>query len=200
MKGFVTRKGKSWYVVLELDRDSTGKRCRKWLSVRKELHLSKPATKKQAEDLLVMKLGELQQGTYFEPSLLSLEDYLTQWLEDYGKSNLRQSTRDSYESFIRLHIKPTLGNILLKDLRPSHVQKLYTQKKDELSNRSIRYIHSILNKAIRQAIKWEYVARNVMEAVTAPALKQSGIRRWDAEQVLIFLDAAKTEHFTRCFF
>jgi hypothetical protein len=47
MKGTVTKKGKAWYVVLDLGRDDNGKRQQKWISARKELNLPKPATKRQ---------------------------------------------------------------------------------------------------------------------------------------------------------
>lgn len=193
MKGTVTKKGKAWYVVLDLGRDDNGKRQQKWISARKELNLPKPATKKQAEELLIKLLKDLQDGTYFEPSEITLKDYLEKWLEDYCKPNLKQTTFDSYESFIRLHIAPTIGKIKLKDLRPAQVQKLYNQKMTELSSRSVRYIHSILHKAIKQAVKWEYIHRNVIEAATPPSLKQKEKQPWDTNQVKTFLEAAKAE-------
>lgn len=193
MKGTVTKKGKAWYVVLDLGRDDNGKRQQKWISARKELNLPKPATKKQAEELLIKLLKDLQDGTYFEPSEITLKDYLEKWLEDYCKPNLKQTTFDSYESFIRLHIVPTIGKVKLKDLRPAQVQKLYNQKMNELSSRSVRYIHSILSRAIKQAVKWEYIHRNIIEATSPPALKQKEKQPWDTNQVKTFLEAAKAE-------
>lgn len=193
MKGTVTKKGKAYYVVLDLERDDNGKRQQKWISVRKELNLPKQATKRQAEELLIKLLKDLQDGTYFEPAEITLKDYLTKWLEDYCKPNLKQTTFDSYESFIRLHIVPTIGKVKLKDLRPAQVQKLYNQKMNELSSRSVRYIHSILSRAIKQAVKWEYIHRNIIEATSPPALKQKEKQPWDTNQVKTFLEAAKAE-------
>jgi len=180
MRGYIAKKGKAWYVVLDLGRDDEGKRLQKWLSARKELNLAKHATKRQAEELLIRKLKELQEGTYFEPAQVTLGEYFVKWLNDYGKPNLKQTTLDSYESFIRLHIIPTIGNIPIKDLRPAHVQRLYVQKTGEFSSRSVRYIHSILSRAMKQAVKWELIHRNIIEAVTPPTLKQKEKQPWDA--------------------
>jgi len=193
LKGYTTKKGKAWYVVLDLGRDDEGKRMQKWVSVRKELKLLKPATKRQAEELLINLLKDLQDGTYFEPAEITLQEYLAKWLQEYCKPNLKQTTFDSYESFVRLHLTPTLGKIPLKDLRPTQVQKLYNDKVNDLSSRSVRYMHSILRRALKQAVKWEYIHRNIIEAVTPPSLKQKEKQPWDTNQVKTFLDAAKAE-------
>lgn len=190
MKGCVTKKNNAWYVVLDFGKDETGKRDRKWLSARKELNLPKPATKKQAEELLVTKLREMQQGLYFEPTEVTVGQFLTHWLEDYGRANLRQKTWESYEGIIRLHIVPTLGGLLLKHLKPAHMQKLYTEKLNTLSTRSVRYIHSIMTRALKIAVQWEYLPRSIMEAVTPPALKQESPQPWDFDQVAKFFEVA----------
>jgi hypothetical protein len=35
---------------------------------------------------------------------------------------------DPHETLIRRHLKPALGHILLKDLRPEHLQRFYNDK------------------------------------------------------------------------
>ncbi len=46
--------------------------------------------------------------------------------------------------FIRVHLKPALGHIPLKDLRPDQVQRFYNDKRETgLSARTIRYLHTI---------------------------------------------------------
>ncbi|GAW91904.1 integrase protein [Calderihabitans maritimus] len=186
--------------MLELDRDENGRRRQKWISVRKELGLPKPATKKQAEELLIQKLKELQEGWFIEPSKMTLKEYLHRWLEDYGRTNLRQTTFESYETTIRLHIIPEIGNIPLANLKPAHLQKLYADKlkggradgkEGGLSPRTVRYIHAILKEALKHAVKWELVARSVAEAVDPPKERPKGQQSWTAEEVHRFLEAVK---------
>jgi integrase len=201
MRGHVQKKAGNWYVVLELERGEDGKRRQKWISVREELGLPKPATKKQAEELLTKKLKELQDGTYFEPAEITLKEYLNRWLEDYAKLNVRPSTYQNYKTLIEKHIIPALGDIPLKKLRPMHLQRLYAdklqggrqdKKKGGLSTRTVRYLHSLLHEALAQAVKWELVARNVAEAAQPPRLQSRERQAWTAEQAAQFLEVARS--------
>lgn len=197
MRGHVKRKDGNWYVVLELDRER-GKRKQKWISVRKELGLNKKATRSQAEELLIKKLRELQQGIYFDPEDMTVAEFLDRWMETYGETNLKKNTYNGYESFIRLHIKPEIGSILLSKLKPAHLQNFYSKKLKKgradgkqggLSARSVRYIHMILREALSHAVKWEVIPRNVAEAVTPPKEEKSRARTWTKEEAQAFLRA-----------
>jgi hypothetical protein len=131
VRGHVIKKDGNWYVVLELERED-GRRRQKWISVRKELNLPKPANKKQAEELLTHKLKELHDGTFIEPAKMTLGAWLGCWVSAYCRVNLRRTTCESYESFIECHILPALGHMELTKLRLLHIQELavaQTQKR-----------------------------------------------------------------------
>ncbi len=74
------------------------------------------------------KLDELRQrvaeGTIADPGRLTLDRYLTRWLEDTARLRLRPSTHSLYTDLVRLHVSPRLGGVLLKTLRPEHVTAL----------------------------------------------------------------------------
>ena len=58
---------------------------------------------------------------------------------------------------------------MIKALTPAYVQGLYSSKLDSgLSPRTVRLIHTTLHKALKQAVKWGLLPRNVTEAVEAP--------------------------------
>ncbi|WP_197246368.1 hypothetical protein [Cytobacillus firmus] len=46
--------------------------------------------------------------------------------------------------------------------------------------------------ALKEGVKWQFLARNVAEAVTPPKSKKSEMLTWDSEQVKTFLEAAKS--------
>jgi integrase len=95
---------------------------------------------------------------------------------------------------IRCHLKPALGHIALKDLRPDQVQRLYNDKRDaRLSSRTVRYLHMILHGALKQAMKNQLVMRNVSEATTPPARKTRKMRPLTLAQVNQFLAAVKED-------
>jgi hypothetical protein len=87
MRGSVTRKGAKWYVVLDLGRDETGKRKRKWHGGF--------VTKREAERVQAKLVHDLDQGVYSEPSRLTVAEYVKDWLE--AKPNLAHTTREGYQ-------------------------------------------------------------------------------------------------------
>ena len=70
---------------------------------------------------------------------------------------------------VRSHLIPALGHVKVKALTPAYVQGLYSSKLDSgLSPRTVQLIHTTLHKALKQAVRWGLVPRNVTEAVQAP--------------------------------
>lgn len=77
----------------------------------------------------------------------------------------------------------------LSKLTPAHVRGLYRDKLDAgLSNRTVRYVHTTLNKALSQAVADGMIPRNVCGAVKAPQPRKAEIRPLDREQVRTLLD------------
>lgn len=199
MRGHVKRKGRNWYVVLELEPieiDGKLKRNTKWISVRKELGLNKPATKRQAEELLVKKLREVQEGTYIEPHEMTIKELLDQWLEVYAKANLRPTTYTKYKRHITNHIIPAIGSIEIAKIKPLHIEKLLVSKRTGgrldgkeggLSSSTIMDLYKILSGVFQSAVKWELVQRNIMDAVAPPKQEKSALKVWNPEQVKWFL-------------
>jgi len=60
-----------------------------------------------------------------------------------------------------------------------------------LKPRTVRYVHSIVHAALKDAVRWNRVARNVADAATPPPLGSTRRARrttWTAEQLGRFLD------------
>ena len=95
---------------------------------------------------------------------------------------MRPRTLSNYQLQVRRHIVPALGRIKLKSLSPAHVQGLYRQKLDSgLSSSSVRYIHAVLHRALKQALRWGLVPRNVADAVDIPKLVREEVRALSPE-------------------
>ena len=93
---------------------------------------------------------------------------------------------------VRCHLKPSLGPIPLKDLRPEYLQELYTQKvKTGLSAGSVRLIHAVIHGALEQAMKNQLVIRNVSEACVLPRKEKKEIKPLTQEEVRRLLNAGK---------
>ncbi|MGG3466770.1 Arm DNA-binding domain-containing protein [Neobacillus pocheonensis] len=191
MRGSIKKDGNSWFVVFDLGKDPITRK-------RKQKRKRGFKTKKEAEKYISEQLHALDKGTYFEPSDITLSEYLDYWLENYAKLNTAVRTFEGYSYIITQHIKPSLGKIKLSKLQPSHLQEYYSQKLNNgkldgggLSPQSVKHQHRLISKALKDAVKWQFIIRNVAEAVSPPKTKKPELATWDNEQVKTFLEISK---------
>lgn len=186
-------KGKKYKVIIEAGKDpATGKR--------KRIIRRITGRKSDAIDLMSQIVTELRQGTYIEPKRITVREWLDTWLKDYKKPELRQTTYDSYKIQIDTHIVPAIGEVGIQELRPDQLQKLYNDKLAAgLSPRSVRYIHTIMHGALKQAVKNQLVLRNVSEATTLPKRVKGHARALTLAEMADFLAAARGERLYAAF-
>jgi integrase len=107
------------------------------------------------------------------------------------QDTVRNTTFERYEQIVRVHIKPPLGRVKLKNLAPTHVRGLYKEKLQSLSSRTVRYIHVTLHKALKQAVNDGLIPRNATEAVKPPQVCWEEIYPLRPEQVSTLFEAAR---------
>lgn len=195
MRGCITKKSKTYSIVIYLGRDEHGKKKQKWFNGYK--------TKKEAERDLPIILNQFQQNTFIEPIKTTLSEYLRSWLANYVETNLSPTTLSGYKVNIEKHLIPAIGNIELQKLQPIHIQNLYNKKqingradgKGGLSAKSIIYIHRVLRKALQQAFRLQLVNRNVADYVELPKAKKFKPSILNIEQILKMLEDLKNTKF-----
>jgi integrase len=125
-------------------------------------------TKQEAIKKRNEALRELEQGTLATGSQQKLKDYLEDWIENVHKDNIRISTYVKYKKLIK-YIVADLGEVWLQKLTPEQVQRFYVKKrKDGLSSKTVHEIHGVLHLALKHAVRWNYVARNVCDLLDSP--------------------------------
>ena len=99
---------------------------------------------------------------------MTLGNWLDLCLEVYMNNNLKQSTYNSYESYIRVHFKPALGDIQLRDLHPRMLQQFYNYKMEEekLAPKTVINLNLFLHKALSHAMAEGLIQSNPAEAVS----------------------------------
>jgi Phage integrase, N-terminal SAM-like domain len=81
-------------------------------------------TRQEVAEQLARALSDMGRGTFVSPHKLTMAEWLDTWLQQFKKPSVRPVTYDSYATMIRYHLKPYLGHIPLKDLRPDQVSTL----------------------------------------------------------------------------
>jgi integrase len=149
-------------------------------------------TRREVDEKLTKAKADRDGGLVFDANNLRTGEYLNSWLSDSVKDTVKQTTYESYERLMRLHLVPGLGHIKLKNLSPAHVRALYRQKLDSgLSASSVQRVHALLHKALKQAVNDGLIPRNVAEAVKAPKQPRKEVEALDSEQTLAFLATVK---------
>jgi len=195
MRGHIVKRYKDSYtIVLNLGVDpATGKRKQQWITVK--------GTKKEAEKRLAELLHQLDNGTFMKPGKTTLADYLKQWLKDYCWANLAPRTAEGYEHIVRHHLIPSLGQIHLTQLKPEHLQHVYSEKLAAgLSHRTIRYIHTTLHKSLQNAVKLGMIVRNPADAVEPPKVQRHEMHTMNESDIHIFLEFAKSTPYYALFY
>jgi integrase len=148
-------------------------------------------TKEEARKALRQARGDAERGLVFDADNLKLGEYLDRWLSDSVSDTVKATTFERYEQITRLHLKPALGRVKLKALTPAHVRGLYREKLEAgLSARTVRYIHTTLHKALKQAVMDGLIPRNATESVKPPQPCREEMCPLTPEQAKLLLKVA----------
>ena len=151
--------------------------------------------KKAVTDRLKAKLSSGETDLAAEADTMLVGAYLDRWLPTV-RGTIKERTWERLEVDVRFHIKPAIGGMKLLKLAPLNVQELYRSKLDSgLSPRSVQIIHATLYKALKQAVTWSLVPKNVAEMVTPPRRQKKEIRTLTPEETKRLLKAARGERF-----
>ena len=173
-----------WCAIIDLGW-TVGRRQRKYLY---------GSTHRIVASKLTAELEKLRKNLPVNTERQTFGQFLERWLRDCVKPSTRVRTHESYSAQVNSHIEPELGHIQLTKLAPQHVQAFITMKlASGLSAKTVRYLHSIIKMALRQACKWEILARNVGELVDAPRARKFEVQPITAAEAWAFLDAIRGE-------
>lgn len=156
-------------------------------------------TQKEAREKLDEARRQMVTGT-LSTTRLTIAEYLQErWLKDKAKSR-RTNTIRLYESLSTLHIIPRIGKVRLDRLKPLHVQDMVSDIAEKVGVPTANKARRMLYGALKQAMKWELVARNVCEAVEPLPEKRFEMVIWSPEQAMAFLTTAQGHRLFAAYF
>ena len=165
---YITSKGEKLWMYRYKYYDNVGKR--------KEKKKSGFKTEKEAiKALLEVKAAMLRGETKsIENDNMTVGEWLDIWFE-MNKRKWKPATVTQRESFIRLQLKPLIGQVKLNKLDKLTYQRLFLdQVVDKYKPSTIRSFHVIMRTAINAAIEEEILLRNKLAGAVLPT-KREGI-------------------------
>jgi integrase len=153
-------------------------------------------TKRDCQEALNEALARLREGTFVRSSPRGLGAFLVdEWLPAVRPPRVRPSTWASYCMAVERHIVPALGGVVLQGLTPAHLTAFYRALLNDgrrdgrggLAPKSVRNIHGVLHAALRDAVRWGYLPRNVAVVADLPKGMTPEMHVWSPEQLRGFL-------------
>jgi len=195
VRGHVYRRGETWTYVVDVGHDTTGRR-------RQTSKGGFPA-KKEAQAALNVAINALQQGTYVEPTAITVAHFLRERWLPAARGTIRSTTYSSYEMHVRCYLIPAFGPLRLQQVTPLAINAFYAELskgwngRSVLSAASVRRIHATLHRALRDAVRWQLIVRNPAGAADPPRARRPEMKVWTPTQLHVFLsEAAGDRHYT----
>lgn len=179
MRDGVTRRGATWsYVIRVLDAE-TGKTKPKWVGGFK--------TQREAKTARAAALAATARGTYVERKSTTLGEWLDTWLDAHSVE-VRANTLASYRFQIRRYVEPyAIAHRNLQQLTPSmlsaHWREVHEHGSKDggpLSVRTVRYAHTVVRKALSDAVQDRRLEVNPATGTKLPKQQRATGREPDA--------------------
>ena len=154
------------------------------------------ATQEEVRKKLTAVSSSIDNGTYIEPSKLTMKQWLEIWLKEYT-ANIKESTAVVYDTQIRVHILPAIGAVKLSALNAPTIQAFYnslsrgSDDKEPLAAKTVKNVHGVLNRALFQAVRIGYIRFNPCNSVLLPRLDKPDIKPLSDLDIKAFVAAIK---------
>jgi len=141
-------------------------------------------TKKEAEKAGTKALAEYDNaGSHFEPTEISVADYLEYWMNNYCKMNVSDSTFTGYRNIINKHIVPRIGTYRLKAVTTMHLQEMINKIFIEYSFTK-GFMKNIL-KVVKGSFKYAYLTAKLIQTNPAVDVTLPKIADQSEEEIII---------------
>ncbi|OXM69349.1 site-specific integrase [Amycolatopsis vastitatis] len=124
-------------------------------------------TKTAAKEKLKELIRDLDDGLPSGAANYRVGEAVENWLT-YGLSGRDPETVKNYRNLANVHIIPNLGKRKLRELSAGEVDEWLTDVATRVSTRTVRLLHSILNRSVKRAEARDKVKRNVVALCEIP--------------------------------
>ena len=124
-----------------------------------------------AVDLLRQMLKDLDNGVDPSKGTVTVEKWMTYWLNEIAADRLRPRTLASYRSTVKQQIIPHLGRTQIRKLTPADIRRMVRKVTAEKSSRTAQIAFNVLSPALGDAVKDGQIPYNPCDRMHRPAAK-----------------------------
>ena len=179
----------------DLGRDpATGKRLSR--------HVTFRGTKREAQAELNRLLNRRNEGTYVDPTKMTVAEYLEHWLTVDIERRVARKTAVRHRQLVERQIAPRIGQMPLRKLAPTHIEAFEAQLQRDgyvkgrkagqgLTAQTVLHVHRTLSQALAHAVRTGVLFKNPAEQVKPPRPPRREIAILSKAEVATLLHAAE---------
>lgn len=126
----------------------------------------------------------------FEPTVDAWYRY---WIDNIKGDNIKYNTKRNYDTRYNKNIKPFIGRMLLKDIKPLHCQNILNQMSKKYTNTVINHSRLVMYMMFDSAVENELIVKNpITKSIKCiSGKKQKEVRALTIEEQKQFLECVK---------
>lgn len=169
-------------------------------------------TQKETLEKLHQRIEDYRGVELTEDSRMTLGEWLDRWMNEYMIFTVRERTWNGYDSMIRIHIKPRLGDKPIAFVTTADIQRMYNQikksgrveahplKGKQLADSTVRRVHMLLHEAMEAAVKERLIVKNPTVGTTIPKNNYAPKQILSEAQLEKFMQVVMQDEIWRDFF
>jgi integrase len=192
MRGHLRQRGKSWELRAYVGVDPITKRP-------KYLTRTLRCGKREAEEALARFVTEVSGGGHGAQDT-TVGDLIREWFA-LAAPELSPTTVKGYDWIIKTYIFPALELVPLGKLRAAQLDRFYAtlrnkggQEGKPLSAATVRQVHAILRRALRQGLRWGWISTNPAALASPPRVTRTEIEPPDPAGVVKLIETATKDN------
>ena len=195
-QGSIRQRGKqSWGLKFDLGRDpATGERITR--------HVTFRGTKREAQAEFNRLLNRRNEGTYVDPTKMSVGEYLEHWLTVDIERRVARKTAVRHRQIVQRQISPRIGALPMRKLTAVHIEAFEAQLQQDgyvkgrkagqgLTAQTVLHVHRTLSQALAHAVNTGVLFKNPAEQVKPPRPPRREIAILSKAEVATLLRAAE---------
>ena len=159
-------------------------------------------TKREATKAMREAISAFERGRSVRPSRRTVAQFLNEW-HAAVRPSLRPTTWTNYRDYLNAYVIPTIGDTAIQDLTPVRLNLLYghllengrVKRAGGLAPKTVQNVHRMLHRALRDAVKWDVLPRNVAEDAEAPRVRRPKPKIWTPVQLGSFVNHVRDDRF-----